>query len=482
MKVITPHEIKSTIDCVAKRFEKEVATTSKPAENSTYVTNALDALASSAKAGIGIQRITGANILQRYSGIIKKFTNKEGLREFISNCKDGSKELEDINTLLKHSERSAEFNIFDKKMFNFISKDATIPEAISKDLEILRKPGNIKENYIPIFKTEKDALETAKTGDVFQIQGRKTVAIKNKNGEVEQLSMNRDSYFELFPPVKRFTNIQPDNYGICYEVTSLNAVMENPQTRENILRCIDTISQKGKVKINFPNSTTKNDIIFTPDEIIKEGLEYYSSGCEGIRYIEHALGKEYEKPFIEYQIKTLEESGQTKLAEDIKRLYEWGQHKEIGKLCGVTNKASLGTNLREAGDAIVPWRILGFKENASVEAGDFLSKAKDGDRMIDNRSWLDIYKTGTTITDSEKFAELLWSPEFFKNNLVEAYVGDNNSLSKLSKWHSYRLSPVLDNQGNIESYLIKDPHGTVNQKISFDDIFDTIDSISFAKI
>lgn len=83
------------------------------------------------------------------------------------------------------------------------------------------------DNYIPVFRSEQEALSKVKTGDVFQIQGRKTVAIRNKADEVEQLSMDRESYFELFPPVERFINVQPESYGICYEVTSLNAVMEN---------------------------------------------------------------------------------------------------------------------------------------------------------------------------------------------------------------------------------------------------------------
>ena len=41
---------------------------------------------------------------------------------------------------------------------------------------------------------------------------------------------------------------------------------------------------------------------------------------------------------------------------------------------------------------------------------------------------------------------------------------------------------IYDKDGKIDSYLLKNPHGLADQKISFDDIFDKIDSISFSKI
>ena len=79
-------------------------------------------------------------------------------------------------------------------------------------------------------------------------------------------------------------------------------------------------------------------------------------------------------------------------------------------------------------------------------------------------------------------SDQIWNPNFFENNLVEAYIGDQHSNSDLSKLHSYRLKPIYDKNGKIDSYLLKNPHGLADQKISFDDIFDKIDSISFSKI
>lgn len=433
MKVnFSAHEIKNIAETVEKHLETEVSTVSKHTENSKYVTSSLEAMATSARAFIDKKK---ADLLTRYADVIKLFESKEAVKG----------------------------------------------ENVIRDIEILRKPGHLIDNYIPVFRSEQEAISKVKTGDVFQIQGRKTVAIKNKTGEVEQLSMDRDSYFELFPPVERFMNVQPESFGNCYEVTSLNAVMENPETRENLLRCIDTVSKKGMVRVKFPNGS-KDGVSFSPNEIKKEGMKYFSKGCEGVRYVEHALGKEYERPFIEYIITELKNMGAMSEAKKIEQLYKWGQYDEIAKICGSKNRASLGTNLREAGDAIVPWRILGFQENASVEMGDYLSKAKDGPRWIEDRKWLDIYKDKTVITDSEELAKRIWSPEFFKTHLVEAYVGNSASTSPLYQWHSYRLAPILDKEGAIEAYALKNPHGVTDERIEFDNIFDMIDSISFAKI
>ena len=46
----------------------------------------------------------------------------------------------------------------------------------------------------------------------------------------------------------------------------------------------------------------------------------------------------------------------------------------------------------------------------------------------------------------------------------------------------YNVYIGKNKDGKIDSYLLKNPHGLADQKISFDDIFDKIDSISFSKI
>ena len=438
MKVFNTHEIKNAFECVSKRVETNITPTVEHSENSSYITNSLECLSNSARAIIDENR-TALQI--RYADLLTKYEEGTLKNEYIINS-----------------------------------------EGIIKDLELLKKGGRLIDEYIPIFSSKEEALAQAKMDDVIQIRGDKTVSIMNSSGEIEPLKMDRKSYFKLFPPVERFMGTQSDSYGICYEVNALNTVMERPETREAILKSIDTVSEKGKIKITFPNGKPEGTT-FSPDEIEKEGLEYYMKGCDGLKYIEHALGKEYEIPFIEYTISQLEKSGQTDLAKRIQQLYKWGDYDEIAKLCGADNKASLATNLREAGDSIVPWRLLGFERNSTVETGDYLSKVKDGNRLIDDRHWLiEVFEDNNVITDSENFAECIWSPEFFEKHLVEAYVGNKNSLSPLYALHSYRLAPILDNNGKIQDYALKNPHNTIDEKISFEDIFDMIDSISFAKI
>ena len=72
--------------------------------------------------------------------------------------------------------------------------------------------------------------------------------------------------------------------------------------------------------------------------------------------------------------------------------------------------------------------------------------------------------------------------EFFKNNLVEAAVVDSGTHSSLMSGHSYQLKAVLDKNGKVDSYMIKDPHSLFEKPITFDDIFDEIDLLTFTKI
>lgn len=481
MKVITPRTIKTTVDYVSKCVENEGVKASGNADNSRFVTNTLDALANSARAGIGLKRKTPIDVLSGHTSFLESCPYRKNIQKYIESCGADSRELEDIDTLLRCFDASSPIKLkLDSRIFKGLKRDRKISETISDDLAILRKPGNLIDNYVPVFSSEKEALGKLKTGDVFQMQGEKYISIKNKSGEAERLSMDRETYFELFPPVERFANVQSD-FGNCYEVTALNAMIENPQTRENILRCIDAAGADKNISIKFPNSNFKDGINVNYREIEANGQDKYTYGCKGLQLIEHALGKEYEKDFVDYQVEQLKKQGKDSIAATITDLYKRGKTEELTKYCGGEYN-SLGTDLREGGDAIVPWYILGLKNNKYVEMGDYSSGSGRVKHLIDDKTWAYKYMTGDAVTGEDEFAELLWSPEFFKNHLVQAFVADKGSQSKLMSNHSYKLSAVLDEKGKVDSYLIKDPQGIVEKKITFDDIFDEIDSICYAEI
>ena len=448
MKVPNINVISSVVSSAGKHVNQVTEGLPKCANESAFLTNTLESMASSARAVIDPKK---NEILSNFDFIIDKFKSGEGAKEFITNGKN-----------------------------------------IARDIKILNKPGRLIDNYVPIYKSKSEALEKSLTGDVFQIQGDKAVSILNRKGEVEQLKMDRQSYFDMFPPLERFMSIQP-KYGICYEITALNAVMENPRARENMLRCIDTVSKKGEIKVTFPNGKKSGHLIkpeTIEDSKAKDfyaqadiGLRHNVKSCTGLRYIQYALGKEYEKPFIEYTIAKLEKEGNKSTAREIQKMARQNNHDGIRDLCdGEHKNATLATNLREAGDAIVPWRLMGFERNGTIEAGDYLSKEEPAKILIKDRKFLDAFKDDNLVTSEEEFLDKLCSPEFFENHLVEAYVGNEKSASDLEHWHSFRLAPILDDAGDIEAYALKNPHGVTDKRIEFSDIADKIDSISFARI
>ena len=479
MKVPNINVISSVVSSAGKHVNQVAEGLPKCANESAFLTNTLESMASSARAVIDPKK---KEILNNFDFIIDKFKSGEGAKEFITNGKN-----------------------------------------IARDIEILNKPGRLIDNYVPIYKSKSEAIEKSLTGDVFQIQGDKAVSILNRKGEVEQLKMDRQSYFDMFPPLERFMGLQP-KYGICYEITALNAVMENPRARENMLRCIDTVSKKGEIRVTFPNGEKTGHLIdpkVINDDKAKEiyiqndiGIKHNVRACDGLRYIQYALGKEYEEPFIQDMIKSLRKIGDKDTANTIEKMYN-GKTKNINgikeiaidypnhrkdanghPIIVVDKKLTpeekdeikffkgnlLSTDLRSAGDAIVPWRLMGFERNGTIEAGDYLSKEEPAKILIKDRKFLDAFKDDNLVTSEEEFLDKLCSPEFFENHLVEAYVGNKESGSNLEHWHSFRLAPILDDAGDIEAYALKNPHGVTDKRIEFSDIADKIDSISFARI
>ena len=139
--------------------------------------------------------------------------------------------------------------------------------------------------------------------------------------------------------------------------------------------------------------------------------------------------------------------------------------------------------MRDGGFAFVPWYKLGFDTRGVAYARDYESSSVSKNlKEYQDYNWADKYFPDTFTEDENSFLEKLWSPEFFKTHLVEASVGDKASRSHLSHDHSYRLSATFDKDGRVDGYLIKDPKGILEERLTIDNILDEIDSISFSKI
>ena len=98
-------------------------------------------------------------------------------------------------------------------------------------------------------------------GDVYEIEGEDFIYIINNEYSSSQLQLTKQKYFELFPPIERFATTQ-NQIGNCWEISVLQGLFSNPQTRplilsvfsqkdENIIvvfkkRQIETVSLEGE--------------------------------------------------------------------------------------------------------------------------------------------------------------------------------------------------------------------------------------------
>lgn len=486
---VTSHEIKTVVQTVAKHVRQDVEVKSKSIGSEKYITNALDAIANSARAGISVPkiRIRKEDVLDRYRGFVS-----DGIKEYVENCKDNSVELDTIDTLLSIIDKKVRGIDLQKNIFRGISKESKFSENIINDIKMLKDTDFDIYKSIPVLKNKDEAVKKMKIGSVFQIEGEKTVSIKNREGKIEALSMTGKDYIDLFPPVSRFASTQ-SCFGNCYEVTALNAIMDNPRTRENILRCFDTISKKDMIIVNLPNSVSGKPIEISKYQyVVNLSSPYFMRGAGGFQLIEHSLGKDYADELVLNKVRELEKQGKDSSVINLKCMYGSRADEKLVNFFDAPNKGvSLDINLRDGGVAAVPWYKLGLTKNKTiVNAEKEVEKAERNkpknnvEKNMDdfNEFLTEHYLNDEAIHSEEEFAKCMWSPEFFENNLVEASFTHDDVLLGLRKGHSYHLKPVLNSRGEIESYLIKDPHSIVEQPLSFEDAINKIDVISFAEI
>ena len=475
---VTPKKVQTVVRTVIKQTEQKAEQQSKQKENEKYLTNALEAMSNTNRVNVRVPEF----IIKKEDVLAKrKSTITDGVKKYIENCNDNSAELDAIDTILSIIDKGE--TKLDKSILEGFCKDSKIPENLIKDLQKVKKGLN---KCVPVVKNKEDALKKMETGDVFQIKGDDFVCIKNKKGEIEPLSMTKEDYLFLFNPVDRFASTQ-SKFGNCYEVTALNALMDNPKTRENILKCIDTKSKKGYIRVNLPNRTTKEPFEIKKEDIGLKDKEYYMKGARGFEVIECALGKEYEKELIDLKLEELKRQGKDSTRIVLESMYKNGQEKKLVNFLDAPNKeVSIDINLRDGGVSLVPWAKLGLTKNKTIvnaEKNAVKTELKNQNQAEGFNEFLaDKYVNDEPVYSPDSFAEHLWSPEFFENNLVEASFLKDNLLLGLKKDHSYYLKPVLDKEGKIESYLIKDPHNIVEIPLSFEDATTKIDVISFAKI
>ncbi len=167
------------------------------------------------------------------------------------------------------------------KMPNLFSITDGINPEILKDIEKLKlaRSRGLKEIdvFIPEFNSLfKDAAEIdkLKPGDLFSVKrgvnGTPELYLVQNNKRLTKLDIDRETCFNLLPPVKRFF-IEQGQSGTCYQLSSYISQLNNPYTRGDLLTRMKQLAD-GSIVIKMPtDSTSKNMFAGLFDDFDKNG-------------------------------------------------------------------------------------------------------------------------------------------------------------------------------------------------------------------
>ncbi len=396
-----------------------------------------------------------------------------------------------------------------KRTIKFICADGMMSDSMEKDIVMIYEAKadgvDVNDRYVPIRANKEEALSKSEVGDVFAVDGEEKVFIKNKDGEAEQLKMDRDMYLSLFPAAERFASAQ-NKAGDCYYLSAVNAMMENPNSRARVLQCFE---QDGEdVKIKFPYSDYE---YVSEDAKLKETAEKKKLlvGSMGMKLLEHAYGYSKEadainqyretqakvinelkeqlaattdsetKKDLEYRLQDQERTAKTfeedRASENPKMVFQFDSECKIitgndgvgvfinmdnlAKTTGMYYKSTADYYRAEGGFPENVFNDFGFKASyadfGTPEAKEMLSHFDDADDYIINGG-----------TKGGKFS--------FEKKL-------DRSKSMYSR-HAYRIIPFKDKTGK-ELYRVSNPWNESHDVVmSYDDMSKFFVSISVAKV
>lgn len=396
-----------------------------------------------------------------------------------------------------------------KRTIKFICADGMMSDSMEKDVVMIYEAKadgvEVNDRYVPIRTNKDEALAKSEVGDVFAVDGEENVFIKNKDGEAEQLKLNRDMYLSLFPAAERFASAQ-NKAGDCYYLSAINAMMDNPNSRARVLQCFE---QDGEnVKIKFPNSDY---------EYVAENAELKKTaekskllvGATGFQLLEHAFGYKEEYDAIQ-QYKT----GYDKAVNSLKEQLSNAEDKET--------KTSLQ---RKLDDYEISART--FDEDRNSKTPKMVFERDENRKIITDQNGVGIFRNVDNIGKStgmyykssadyyrgeggfpeNVFQDFGYEPSFTEFGTPEAkeilshfddaeeYIicgGTRSGRSAIEKKldrsmsmysrHAYRIIPFKDKGGN-EMYRVSNPwNGSHDSVMTYEDMGKFFREISIAKV
>lgn len=360
-------------------------------------------------------------------------------------------------------------------IFEFLPKDGHFTPKVIEDIDKLYNAyaNGIEpiDAFIPTYKNKERAQKELKIGDVFEINGEENIFIKTEEDKSIQLKITKEKYFELFPPIERFATTQ-NEIGNCWEISVLQGIYTNPQTRHLLL---SMFSQQGKnLAIKYPNGVN-GDVFFENGELPKdEDLDCYSQGAKGFQLLEYADGKEIQSAKIRtYKLHLAYLSIKNPKLSAIKK----ARFEEMIKSYGAENlKIEYDQNEKEWYIGVLNKTPYGYN-NAEV-------MGRDGGSPLDFFVRLGLKDIDEFTFKDNDVDEFLSNPQNFKSNIFILTTKDIDLSCEdqdMADGHAYLISSVnLDKEGKIISYNILNPWGMIEQTLTLEELKKYGAAITFA--
>ncbi|MBQ8886560.1 MAG: hypothetical protein IJY61_02550 [Candidatus Gastranaerophilales bacterium] len=413
---------------------------------------------------VELEDINGDRFLSEYVGQMDR--NKVDVIKHMLNIDKASVEASNVQMLLELIQNG----VVDKHVFDCIPFEGKINSFIVEDIDKLYDSYlegiDPIDKFVPPVENHSEAQVLLNIGDVYELEGEEKIYILDKDLEPLQLGIDRETYFELFPPIERYATTQND-IGNCWEITAFNTLLTDPKERCSVLSLFD---QNGDaISISFP-SNNAGKIIFDDGELpLGANPNYYSKGPKGIQLLEYAHGiEEHEsqikilKQQIEYTITNAKTDDRKQelqeklamleemLAEDRNNVvislnpetYEWSFEMWDKQKHGFDNAV---TYSRDGGDPIILFKKLG-------------------------------YTTTSIKDDALLISSLLANPKNFEDYIITFGTKDDNYFypqnTPIIRDHSYRLYPtrIDKNMGTVTHFKLVDPSGIIEIQMSATDL------------
>ena len=377
--------------------------------------------------------------------------------KYMLNIDKGSVDASNVQMLLELVQNG----VVGEHVFDSIPWNGKINSFIIEDIDKLYQAYiqgvDPIDAFVPTFKTKEQAVSSLRIGDVFELEGQEYIYILDKNKSVVPLKMDKETYFELFPPIERYAGTQND-IGNCWEITGFNTILCDPEERVSILNLYE---QDGDdILISFPAQKAKK-IHFEGGELPSyTNLRYYTKGSKGMQLFEYAHAIEMH----EEQIETLKQ--QIQYAIDNAKTSE--RKKELQEKLE-TLQEMLDENRENVYITLNPQTFEWSFELLEKDANEFenaVMATRDGGDPITLFKRLE-YPTANIKDNDLQIYELISNPQNFEDYIIAFGTKDDDFLfpknSPLLKDHSYRIYPtkVDVTTGKVTDLKLIDPAGII---------------------